>query len=72
MPQRTDLGPLIFNLYIKDLSKQLADICKVVQYADATLVFCNHHYVNFALQHLQDSSQIFLLFHRKIPETKDC
>ena len=43
VPQGTVLGPLIFNLYINDLNKQFDKTCKIVQYADDTLLFCENN-----------------------------
>ena len=43
VPQGTVLGPLIFNLYINDLNKQIDKTCKIVQYADDTLLFCKNY-----------------------------
>ena len=34
------MDSLIFRLYINDLNKSLTESCKVVQYADDTLLFC--------------------------------
>ena len=57
VPQGTILGPLIFNLYIKDLNKNLTESCKVVQYVDDTLLVCDDNDINNALQLLQKSCQ---------------
>ena len=43
VPQGTVLGPLIFYLYINDLNKQIDKTCKIVQYADDTLLFCENN-----------------------------
>ena len=43
VPQGTVLGPLIFNLYIYDLNKQIDKTCEIVQYADDTLLFCENN-----------------------------
>ena len=41
--QGTVLGPLIFNPYINDLNKKIDKTCKIVQYADDTLLFCENN-----------------------------
>ena len=43
VPRGTVLGHLIFNLYINDLNKQIDKTCKIVQYADDTLLFCENN-----------------------------
>ena len=37
--QGTILGPLLFNIYVKDLAKIVEKDCTVVQYADDTFLF---------------------------------
>ena len=37
VPQGTVFGPLLFNLYIKALSKKIPRSCKIAQYADDTI-----------------------------------
>ena len=62
VPQGTIFGPLIFNLYINDFNKKLTESCKVVQYADDTLLFCDDNDIKNALQLLQKSCQKLSLY----------
>ena len=43
----------IFQLYMNDLTKQLAELCKVVHYADDKLLFCDDNDIKNALELLQ-------------------
>ena len=38
VPQGTILGPLLFNMYIKDLNKEIPANTKISQYADDTII----------------------------------
>ena len=42
IPQGSILGPLIFNLYVADLSNILPTITKCAQYADDTTLYSHH------------------------------
>ena len=53
VPQGTVLGPLIFNLYINNLNKQIDKTCKIVQYADDTLLFCENNEPQKAIKALE-------------------
>ena len=39
VPQGTNLGPLLFNLYVNNLAKIVEKDCMFVQYADDTFLF---------------------------------
>ena len=72
VPQGTIFEPLIFRLYINDLNKNLTESCKVVQYADDTLLFCVDMiskmlcYCKTALQ----LSEFFCVLHESFSKTQ--
>ena len=53
IPQGTILGPLLFNLYVNDLTGQITEDAQIIQYADDCLIFCSQQGPDIALQCLQ-------------------
>ena len=53
VPQGTILGPLLFTLYVNDLTEQITEDARIIQYADDCLLFCSHQDPDIALQCLQ-------------------
>jgi len=46
LPQDSVLNPLLFNLYVKDILKNIPYNCKVVQFADDIVIFCQDKSLN--------------------------
>ena len=53
VPQGTILGPLLFNLYVNDLTGQITEDARIIEYADDCLLFWSHQQPDIALQCLQ-------------------
>ena len=53
VPQRTILGPLLFNLYIITMQFNIVKPCELVQYADDTFLFSAGTELNDAISNLQ-------------------
>ena len=55
VPQGAVLGPLLFNLYVNDLSKQISGNAHTIQYVDDCLLFCSDSESEIALDRLQEN-----------------
>ena len=53
VPQGSVCGPLLFLIYINDISSVL-EHCKVSLYADDTVIYISHHDVNEAVEMVQN------------------
>ena len=58
--QGTVLGPLIYNLYINDLNKQIDKTFEIVKYADDTLLFCENNDPQKALKAVEANCSLLL------------
>ena len=54
VPQGTVLGPLLFNIYVNDMSKAISNDCELLQYADDTMTYASHKDENQAIQRLEN------------------
>ena len=50
VPQGTIQGPLLFNLNVNDLTGQITEDARIIQYADDCLLFCGRQDPDIALQ----------------------
>ena len=55
VPQGRILSPLLFNLYINELNKQIPADTKIIQYANDTIILTFKTDLNLATQNLEQS-----------------
>ena len=62
VPQRTVLGPLLFNLYVNDLPQTIDKSCTLVQYADDMALLSFHSNPETATKSIENSYNTILLY----------
>ena len=70
VPQGTNFRLLIFNLYINDLNQNLTETCKVVQYADDTLLFCDDNNIKSSSAAAKIRSAFVSVLHNTFSKTQ--
>ena len=58
VPQGTVLGPLLFSLYLNDITNCVPHNCKLIQFADDTLVYTSNKCSESAKMDLQNGLQL--------------
>ena len=65
VPQGTILGPLLFNLYINDLNKQIPANTEIIQYADDTIILTYNADLKLATYSLEQSLRNISKYYEK-------
>ena len=66
VPQGTVLGPLLFNIYVNSMKQTISNQCKLVQYADDTMILCSDKDENHALNKLEKDIEQLIHFLKTI------
>ena len=62
VPQGTVLGPLLFNIHVNSMKQTISNQCKLVQYANDTMIQCSDEDDNHALNKLEKDIEQLKLF----------
>lgn len=62
IPQGSVLSPLLFNLYINKLNKQITHNCRVLQFADDTVLYTRGDKIEEILLNLFESAILLLIY----------
>lgn len=64
VPQGSTLGPLLFLIYVNDITKYLKDNCNCILFADDTILYTSDKTEAVAVKNLQENINILMLWMR--------
>lgn len=65
VPQGSALSPTLYNIYISDIPRTLAEHTEIKQYADDTVIHTSDRFINKIKKRLQDSAEIIKKYYHK-------